>query len=99
MAMKSTVIKRSIICADHQTSVTLEDAFWNAFKEIAAERDMNLGQVVAMIDATRTHSNLSSAIRLFVLDYYVQRLARKEEISTSRSAYSGTDQGARIAGH
>ena len=72
--MKSTVIKRSIICAGHQTSVTLEDAFWNGFKEIAAERDMTLGRVVATIDGRRTQSNLSSAIRLFVLDYYVKKL-------------------------
>ena len=94
--MKSTVIKRSIICADHQTSVTLEDAFWTGFKEIAAERDMTLGQVVATVDATRTQSNLSSAIRLFVLDYYVKKLLCEQKSRASRPA-SEADRGARIA--
>ncbi len=95
--MKSAVIKRSIILADHQTSVSLEDAFWKGFKEIAAERDMTLGHLVATINSTRTQSNLSSAIRLFVLDYYVEQLLREKEVAASRPAYTETDQGARIA--
>jgi len=66
--MKSKVIKRSIVIAGHKTSVSLEDAFWETLKELAAARDVTLSDMVAEIDATRSQGNLSSAIRLFVLD-------------------------------
>jgi predicted DNA-binding ribbon-helix-helix protein len=68
--MKSAVVKRSIVVAGHKTSVSLEDAFWKALKEIAGGRDTSLSDLVAAIDSERRHGNLSSAIRLFVLDYY-----------------------------
>ena len=68
--MKSPVIKRSIVVAGHKTSVSLEDAFWGALKEIATGRNSTLSDVVAGIDSGRQHGNLSSALRLFVLDYY-----------------------------
>ena len=70
--MKSPVIKRSIVIAGHKTSVSLEDAFWRGLKEIAAERDLTLSDIVASIDDGRNGGagNLSSSIRLFVLDYY-----------------------------
>jgi len=67
--MKSSVVKRSIVIASHKTSVSLEDAFWSSLKEIASERDETLSNLVAKIDADRQHGNLSSAIRLFVLDH------------------------------
>ncbi len=68
--MKSQVVKRSIVIAGHKTSVSLEDAFWTGLKEIAASRGMTLSEMVATIDTQRKHGNLSSAIRLFVLDHY-----------------------------
>jgi predicted DNA-binding ribbon-helix-helix protein len=68
--MKSGVVKRSIVIAGHKTSVSLEDAFWEALKEIAASRIKTLSDLVAEIDTGRPHGNLSSAIRLFVLDHY-----------------------------
>ena len=68
--MKSPVIKRSIVIAGHKTSVSLEDAFWQGLKEIADERSMTLSDLVSSIDTDRRHGNLSSAIRLFVLDHY-----------------------------
>jgi predicted DNA-binding ribbon-helix-helix protein len=68
--MKSPVVKRSIVIAGHKTSVSLEDAFWKGLKEIANGRDMTLSDLVAAIDSERQHGNLSSAIRLFVLDFY-----------------------------
>ena len=71
--MKSKVVKRSIVIAGHKTSVSLEDAFWETLKELASRRDMTLSDVVAEIDATRSQGNLSSAIRLFVLDYFRTR--------------------------
>ncbi|RDV05016.1 ribbon-helix-helix domain-containing protein [Undibacter mobilis] len=68
--MSSPVVKRSIVIAGHKTSVSLEDAFWQGLKEIAVLRQMTLSDLVASIDTDRRHGNLSSAIRLFVLDYY-----------------------------
>ena len=68
--MKSLVVKRSIIIAGHKTSVSLEDAFWSGLKRIASGCDRTLSEMVATIDSGRAHGNLSSAIRLFVLDYY-----------------------------
>ena len=68
--MKSRISKRSIIIAGHKTSVSLEDEFWDSLKEIARERGMTLGALVAAIDANRQPTNLSSATRLFVLGVY-----------------------------
>ncbi|MGB9040843.1 MAG: ribbon-helix-helix domain-containing protein [Pseudolabrys sp.] len=66
--MKSSIVKRSIIIDGHKTSVSLEDAFWNNLKEIAHAQRETLSGLVAKIDVTRRQGNLSSAIRLFVLD-------------------------------
>jgi len=68
--MKSPVVKRSIVIAGHKTSISLEDAFWKALKDIAIARHATLSDLVASIDTERQHGNLSSAIRLFVLDHY-----------------------------
>ena len=67
--MKSSVVKRSIVIDGHKTSVSLEDAFWNNLKEIAHAQEATLSELVAKIDVTRGQGNLSSAIRLFVLDH------------------------------
>ena len=68
--MKSPVIKRSIVIAGHKTSVSIEDAFWTALKEIALARRQSLAELIGAIDGARRGRNLSSAIRVFVLDYY-----------------------------
>jgi predicted DNA-binding ribbon-helix-helix protein len=68
--MKSPVVKRSIVIAGHKTSVSLEDAFWSGLKDIAGTRNMTLSELVAAIDADRRQGNLSSAIRLYVLDHF-----------------------------
>ena len=68
--MKSPVVKRSIVIGSHKTSVSLEDAFWRGLKDIAASHHIALHDLVSSIDTKRQHGNLSSAIRLFVLDYY-----------------------------
>jgi predicted DNA-binding ribbon-helix-helix protein len=62
------VIKRSLVIAGHRTSVSLEDAFWRRLRAIAAERRLSLNGLAAMIDASRDGANLSSAIRVFVLE-------------------------------
>jgi predicted DNA-binding ribbon-helix-helix protein len=72
--MKSPVVKRSIVIAGHKTSVSLEDAFWKSLKEIAVGRHTTLSDLVAAIDTGRQHGNLSSAIRLFVLDHYQAKI-------------------------
>jgi predicted DNA-binding ribbon-helix-helix protein len=66
--MKSPIVKRSIVIGGHKTSVSLEDAFWRGLKEIAHAQRMTLSTTVADIDKSRHQANLSSAIRLFVLD-------------------------------
>ena len=68
--MKSPVVKRSIVVAGHKTSVSLEEAFWTSMKEISASRTMTLSDLVSEIDKGRKQGNLSSAIRLYVLDYF-----------------------------
>ena len=68
--MKSSVAKRSIVIDGHKASVSLEDAFWNDLKEIAHTQRTTLSELVAHIDGARKQSNLSSAIRLFVLEYF-----------------------------
>jgi predicted DNA-binding ribbon-helix-helix protein len=65
-----TVAKRSIYFGGRVTSVTLEDAFWQGLKEIARRRQVKLPDLIRVIDSRRGHANLSSAIRLFVLDFY-----------------------------
>lgn len=84
--MKSPVIKRSIVIAGHKTSVSLEDAFWKSLKQIAGERQMTLSDLVATIDTERRHGNLSSGIRLFVLEYFqAQNGNRPAEREPSRA--------------
>jgi len=63
----SDIVKRSVRIAGHATSVSLEAAFWLCLRDIAASRHVSVNALVAAIDATRS-GNLSSAIRLFVLD-------------------------------
>ena len=72
--MSSTVVKRSIVIAGHRTSISLEDSFWKALKDIAKSRGETMSDIVAAIDDKRQDNNLggnlSSAIRVFVLDHY-----------------------------
>jgi len=77
--VKSSVLKRSIVIAGHKTSVSLEDKFWDSLKEIAGERGMTLAELVATIDGNRNHTNLSSAIRLFVLGAYRDQVASRQD--------------------
>ena len=75
---RSRIVKRSIVLNGHKTSVSLEDEFWSALKVIAGTRFINLSQLVTAIDGQREHDNLSSAIRLFVLDFYRRRASDLE---------------------
>lgn len=71
---KSLVIKRSIVVGGHKTSVSLEDDFWDALREIAARHRVTLSDLVGSIDSGREHGNLSSSVRLFVLNHYRRRV-------------------------
>jgi predicted DNA-binding ribbon-helix-helix protein len=82
--MKSSVVKRSTVVAGHKTSVSLEDAFWKVLKDIASERHMSLSDLVGTIDSNRQQGNLSSAIRLFVLDYYRQQISEHAKRAATR---------------
>lgn len=67
-SMKSQVLKRSIVIDGHKTSISLEDAFWAGLREIAQAQQATLSKLVGEIDRARQQGNLSSAIRLFVLE-------------------------------
>jgi predicted DNA-binding ribbon-helix-helix protein len=82
--MKSTIVKRSIVIAGHKTSISLEDRFWKSFKEIADQQHVTVSELAATIDATRKHEALSSAIRLFVLDFYRDQLFEHEKRNRTR---------------
>ena len=73
--MKSLIVKRSIVLSGHKTSVSLEDAFWRGLKDIATTRRTTLSDLIGSIDAGRQQGNLSSALRLFVLNHYQARAA------------------------
>jgi predicted DNA-binding ribbon-helix-helix protein len=75
----SAVLKRSVVIEGHKTSISLEDEFWDSFKEIADERGMTVSALVGAIDGGRKHVNLSSAIRLFVLGVYRDQIASLEQ--------------------
>ena len=87
--MKSSVGKHSIVVAGHKTSISLEEAFWIGLKEISGHRDMTLSELVDEINGHRQQGNLSSAIRLFVLDYFKSHVA--DAASESRPYQAGHD--------
>src|SRR5262245_47483334 len=66
----SPIHKRSIMLVGHKTSVSLEDQFWDGLHEIAASEGVTTSALIERIDTKRTVHNLSSAIRLFVLDHF-----------------------------
>jgi predicted DNA-binding ribbon-helix-helix protein len=73
----SGVVLRSVRIGGRNISVSLEGAFWDALKEIAATRDVLLSDLVATINKERQHANLSSVLRLFVLDHYRAQADRR----------------------
>ena len=77
-SMKSLIVKRSILIAGRKTSVSVEDAFWESLKKIAAHRRLTLSALVTVINSERRYSNLSSAIRLCVLNFYRERLTERD---------------------
>ncbi len=76
----AVIKKRSVLIAGHATSLSLEAEFWSALREIACRRGLSLNRLVATVDAGRT-GNLSSALRVFVLDCY-----RRGELTAAATA-------------
>ena len=68
--MKSAVAKRSVVIGRHKTSVSLEEEFWGQLKEIARARQITPSELIMQIEERREHNNLSSAIRVFVLEHF-----------------------------
>jgi predicted DNA-binding ribbon-helix-helix protein len=71
--LKFPLPKRSIILGGHKTSVSMEKEFWTAFREIAKERGLTIANLVTSLGADRQNRNLSSTIRVFVLEHYRDR--------------------------
>jgi predicted DNA-binding ribbon-helix-helix protein len=79
MTLSARPRKHSFTIRGHRTSISLETAFWEALREIAAGDGVSLAAAVSRIDAERGDTNLSSAVRLRVLAYY---RAKAHEAST-----------------
>jgi predicted DNA-binding ribbon-helix-helix protein len=73
--MKSLIVRRSVMVKKRKTSISLEDDFWQALHEIARLRRVSLSRLISSIDADRQFTNLSSAIRLFVLGFFKEEQA------------------------
>jgi predicted DNA-binding ribbon-helix-helix protein len=79
------VKKHSVTLFDHRTSVCIEEPFWKALGEIAESRKQSLCRLIEEIEQNRTFANLSSAVRLFVLQFYKdqfdQRISEESKIA------------------
>jgi predicted DNA-binding ribbon-helix-helix protein len=84
--MTRHIMKRSIVLEGHKTSVSLEDAFWEALKDIATWKRKTVTELVSSVNLDRKHANLSSALRLFVLNYYQTPSARLNGTSSADHA-------------
>jgi len=86
----SPVHKHSIRLAGNKTSISLENQFWDSLREIARSKNIPVDTLIERIDTGRARHNLSSAVRLFVLEYFRTR--------TSGATFSSEDLTASKAG-
>ena len=77
LCMKSAITKRSVVIGGHKTSVSLEEPFWNAVREIAGHQQMTVSNLLRQIDLERHNANLSSAIRVYVLENIRSQVAAR----------------------
>lgn len=96
--MKSTVTKRSVVIGGHKTSVSLEEPFWTAVREITQARAMTVSALLHEIDSGRTNANLSSAVRVFVLEY-VRQNAVKTRLEQNDKTQTDKPQAAKTGPH
>jgi predicted DNA-binding ribbon-helix-helix protein len=76
---ESKVVKRSLSIKGHRTSISLEAEFWTLLKSIASTQNISIAQLVAEIDSTRRQVNLSSALRVFVLNSLLEKSGLSEQ--------------------
>ena len=81
LTIKSLVVKQSVVLNGRHSSVSIEGAFWNALKEIAVAQNITANALVSKIDSERQVANLSSAIRVYVVEHY--RLCSEGECRSS----------------
>ena len=65
------MIKKSVVIYKHKTSIALEDEFWEALKKIAIQDEISLSKLIERVDKLRTVKNLSSALRVYIIHYYI----------------------------
>lgn len=86
--MKSQVVKRSIVIDGRKTSISIEDKFWIALKDLAKERGNSLSTMVSQIKVGReANSNLSSAIRVFIVRHLRSRIEHLQAVQNAPAAY------------
>ncbi|RDV05223.1 ribbon-helix-helix domain-containing protein [Undibacter mobilis] len=85
LGRKSAIVKRSIELHGHKTSVSLEDQFWDGLRDIAERTRTPLPALLQTIDAQRGYANLSSAIRVYVLEHHRAAAAQTERHYMSAS--------------
>jgi len=83
--MKSAITKRSVVIGGHKTSVSLEEPFWSAVREIAGHQQMTVSSLLRQIDVERRNTNLSSAIRVYVLENVRSQAASAREHNGGRA--------------
>jgi predicted DNA-binding ribbon-helix-helix protein len=76
--MKTAVFRHSIFINGRKTSLSLEDEFWYGLLEIAVYKKMSVPKLVEQIDDERKTDNLSSAIRIFVFNYFRARIGKQK---------------------
>jgi predicted DNA-binding ribbon-helix-helix protein len=93
--MKFSAAKHSIVVAGYKTSVSLEEPFWRGLKNIAQRQETTVGHLVETIDDGRKHGNLSSALRLFVLEGVRSQPTELPEGGSGNNKMNGGQQNGR----
>jgi predicted DNA-binding ribbon-helix-helix protein len=75
---KSLVVRRSVVISGHKKSISLEEEFWTSLSEVGIYQNMTLATLLAKIDSERYRGSLSSAIRLFVTNFYREQFDIQE---------------------
>jgi predicted DNA-binding ribbon-helix-helix protein len=78
--MNISIVKRSVRIAGHMVDISIEDAFWIGLEEIARVQAATMSNLVAAIDADRAGADLSSAIRVYVLDHFLMQIQNLKSI-------------------
>ena len=78
--MDSSLVKRSVTIEGHRIGICIEDLFWTSLEEIAKAQSISTARLIASIDARRDGANLSSAIRVFVIDHFVEQIQTLDDM-------------------